>query len=143
MRSAVIILVVLAVAAFVIAAHAASKQNKADVAQGDYLVNRVALCWHCHTPMTKDGKPDEKRKLAGAALKMKSPPNMPKWASKVPNLTPAGPLKAWSDASLEKFMMTGIAPDGSKANPPMPQYRLNSKDAKGVTAYLRSLPAVR
>ncbi len=37
------------------------------------------------------------------------------------------------------FLMTGIAPDGSRANPPMPHFRFNRRDADDIIAYLRSL----
>lgn len=141
MRSALVILVIAAAVAFVIAAQAVPKTSKADIAQGNYIVNRVSMCVDCHTPKTKDGKLDEKRKLAGSP--MGPNPKVANWASKAPNLTPAGFLKGWSDAALVKFMMTGITPEGDRPHPPMPPYRLNQKDAKAVTAYLRSIPAIK
>ncbi len=142
MRTILLVAAVLAIAAFVIAANAAARYSKADIAQGGYIANRVSLCGHCHTPMTKDGKPDTKRLYAGQQMRPK-PPKAKQWASKAINLTPAGELKSWSDAALKKFMMTGVTPEGDKADPPMPQYRLNEKDAKAMTAYLRSLKPAR
>lgn len=53
-------------------------------------------------------------------------------------------LPNWTDEQAITFLTTGTAPDGTQANPPMPQYRFNRADAKAVVAYLRSLkPAPR
>ena len=35
--------------------------------------------------------------------------------------------------------MTGLAPNGQPARPPMPQYKMNRADAEAVVAYLESL----
>jgi hypothetical protein len=39
-----------------------------------------------------------------------------------------------------KFLTTGIGPDGEKAHPPMPAFRLNEGDARAIGLYLLSLP---
>jgi hypothetical protein len=142
MKNGLLVLTAISLAALAIAAFAVAKPDKAMIAQGDYLVNRVTFCGHCHTPMV-NGQPDAKRFLAGAPMMPKPKGRTGAWASKAPNLTPAGPLKSWSDKALAKFMMTGVTPDGDRANPPMPSCRLKESDAKAVTAYLRSVPAVK
>ena len=38
-----------------------------------------------------------------------------------------------------QFFMTGLAPNGQPARPPMPQYKMNRADAEAVVAYLKSL----
>ena len=42
--------------------------------------------------------------------------------------------------AMVKFLTTGINPDGEKAMPPMPAFRLNARDARAVALYLRSVP---
>jgi mono/diheme cytochrome c family protein len=39
-----------------------------------------------------------------------------------------------------EFLMTGKNPDGMKAMPPMPAFRMSRHDARAVALYLRSLP---
>jgi hypothetical protein len=39
-----------------------------------------------------------------------------------------------------QFLTTGIDPDGKKAMPPMPAFRLNARDARAVFLYLKSVP---
>jgi len=41
---------------------------------------------------------------------------------------------------MVKFLTTGVDPDGMRANPPMPAYRLDARDARAVISYLKSLP---
>jgi hypothetical protein len=41
---------------------------------------------------------------------------------------------------MVKFLTSGINPDGKKAMPPMPAFRLNAQDARAVFLYLKSLP---
>jgi mono/diheme cytochrome c family protein len=41
---------------------------------------------------------------------------------------------------MAKFLTTGINPDGEKAMPPMPAFRLNARDARAVALYLKSVP---
>jgi hypothetical protein len=41
---------------------------------------------------------------------------------------------------MVKFLTTGSDPDGKKARPPMPAFRLNARDARAAYLYLKSLP---
>lgn len=136
--SAVVLFAVVLVAAF-----AVSGANSRLTDRGYYIVNRVALCADCHTPKLANRLPDPKRKLGGAPIMFKPTVQVPDWRNRAPNLTSGGFLCKWTDAQLVKFLMTGIPPDGAKADPPMPQYRLDEQDAKSVAAYLRCLPMVK
>lgn len=131
-----------AVMAAIISAYAAPVQNGADIVRGAYIVTRVSMCTDCHSPRLKNGQLDPKRQLAGAKIMFKPTMKM-EWADIAPNLTPAGITRSWSNLQLARFLMTGKAPSGHFADPPMPQYRLNQEDAYAVTAYLRSLPPVK
>jgi mono/diheme cytochrome c family protein len=46
----------------------------------------------------------------------------------------------WGEEAMVKFLTTGINPEGEKAMPPMPAFRLNPRDARAVFLYLKSLP---
>jgi mono/diheme cytochrome c family protein len=111
------------------------------VAQGSYLVNNVGMCGDCHTPFTAKGQPDRSRWLAGATLEMKPLHPVPNWARSAPAI--AGLPVNWSATATIHFLETGLQPDGTRANPPMPGYRLSKSDAKAVVAYLKSLPRPR
>lgn len=106
------------------------------VARGEYLVNNIAGCNDCHTPMTPNG-PDLTRSLQGGELMFEPKVQMP-WAPTAPPL--AGLPGGYSEAQLAAFLQTGVRPDGSHALPPMPAYRLNDADARAVAAYVATLP---
>jgi mono/diheme cytochrome c family protein len=103
---------------------AQSSYTAADVAQGKYLVEGVGLCLGCHG-----------QTLQGQAPPANAPPNA------VPYPKIAGlPMFAKDDDAV-KFFETGLLPDGSRAKPPMRQFRFKHTDAIAVTAYLRSVPS--
>lgn len=112
---------------------AAATQERDAVARGRYLVGRVAVCGDCHTP-TIDGKRDRAHWLEGAVFPYKSPSGFATVAPRIAGL-PAG----WSREQTVHFLETGIRPDGTRARPPMPAYRLNPEDASAVVSYLESL----
>jgi mono/diheme cytochrome c family protein len=110
------------------------------IKQGEYLVNEVAHCGHCHTPTDAKGNPDLSRRLQGAPLRIVPKEKTKNWASKAPDLTPSGVAGTWSEAELIKFLTTGRNLDEEKPTPPMPAFRLKERDARAVTLYLKSLP---
>jgi mono/diheme cytochrome c family protein len=103
----------------------AAGTSAADVARGQYLVGPAGQCSDCHGAA-----------LSGGPNPIPGPPGAP-WAPSVPTLVGL-PMFA-SDAQAVAFFETGTLPDGSKARPPMPQYRFNEADARAIVAYLRSL----
>ncbi len=106
------------------------------VTRGKYLVESVGLCQDCHTPRNERGEYVREKWLQGSELFFKPLAPIPGWTAKTPQI--AG-LPNWTDEQARKFLMTGIAPDGSRANPPMPEFRFNRQDADDVIGYLRSL----
>lgn len=115
---------------------AAPPPSAAKIARGKYIVENVARCGDCHSPLDEKGEPVPGKELKGSVLSFKPLVPMPVWADKAPNI--AG-LRGWTDDAAVKFMMTGIAYNDLPARPPMPQYRLNQEDAAAVVAYLKSL----
>jgi len=115
-------------------------EDAALVRHGDYLVNEVAHCSHCHTPSDDKGRPDKSRLLQGATLPIRPKGETKDWAGKSPDITGGGLAGKWSEADMVKFLTTGQNPDGDMPTPPMPVFHLHKDDARAVTLYLRSLP---
>ncbi len=114
-----------------------SKANKsAQVTHGEYIVKSIGICADCHTPFNDKGEYVQDKWLQGAKLTFVPTVPMPVWADTSANI--AG-LPGWDHAQAVKFFMTGLAPNGQPARPPMPQYHMNKADAVAVVAYLESL----
>ena len=106
------------------------------VARGKYLAIDIGGCHDCHTPRDQQGQFMKDKWLQGSELFVKPAFPIPGWTSISPGI--AG-LPNWTDEQAITFLSSGVAPDGTQANPPMPQYRYNRDDAKAVVVYLRSL----
>jgi len=104
------------------------------VERGRYIVN--ALCVECHSV-------SHELPLSGGVDMGKEIP-IPVGSFTPPNLTPAGPLKDWSDGQIWRELRTGVDDDGHHlvimSN--VPVRNLSDDDMKAVIAYLRSQPAV-
>jgi mono/diheme cytochrome c family protein len=120
---------------FAVTTYSAAQAPAGNVARGKYLVNSVAMCGDCHTPMDKKGQPIKGKQLQGSALVFKPTIPIPSWIPVAPSI--AG--LSWTDPQAIEFFTTGKRPDGTMAAPPMPQIRLNKADAAAVNAYLKSL----
>jgi len=115
---------------------AAQKAGTGKVARGQYLVEKVALCANCHTPVNEKEDADRSRWLQGSALAIQPVRPNPNWAYESAKI--AG-LPGWTDADAIRFLQTGLDPNGYRARPPMPQYRLPREDAEAIVAYLKTL----
>ncbi len=122
----------------------AKKEGSPDTADllkhGDYLVNKAILCSDCHTSQDDRGKPDRTRLLRGSTLPIRPKKETRDWADEAPDITAKGLAGKWGEEGMVKFLTTGIDPDGKKASPPMPAFRLDARDARAVFLYLKSLP---
>lgn len=98
--------------------------SAADIAQGKYLIEGIGFCIGCHG-----------QNLQGIPLPANAPPNA------VPSQKIAGLPQFAKDEDAIKFFETGLLPDGSRARPPMRQFRFKHSDAVALVAYLRSLPS--
>jgi mono/diheme cytochrome c family protein len=110
------------------------------VERGRYLVTSIGGCNDCHTPQTPHG-PDMAHSLQGAPLGFELVPALQgqvPWAAIAPPL--AGGPAAYTDEQLAHFLQTGEKPDGSRARPPMPQFRMNEEDSRAVVAYIKTVP---
>jgi mono/diheme cytochrome c family protein len=107
------------------------------VARGAYIVEDVAHCDRCHTPVNKFGDRDQSRWLMGGPLSIRPTFASPDWAIVAPRLAGAPP---GTDEEFVRLLMTGISRTGRRPRPPMPQFRMTYQDAEAVLAYLKSLP---
>jgi len=111
-------------------------------ARGKYLVETIAACGNCHTPVGPKG-PIMARAMSGG------PPLVSKeYKAFATNITPDKEtgIGKWTDAQIVRAIREGVRPDGSIIRPPMPfeLYRkLSDRDAKAIVAYLRRVKPVR
>src|SRR6266581_3098952 len=84
----------------------AAQDKSAQVERGKYLVEQVARCGDCHSPVNEKGEPIPGKELRGGALTFKPVAPKPAWADKAPNI--AG-LRGWDEDAAIKFLMTGIS----------------------------------
>jgi Cytochrome c len=124
------------VAAYSSLAAPAKGASKQPIAHGEYLVKGIAGCGDCHTPMNEKGEYIQAKWLQGTKLFFAPTVPIPNWADTSVNI--AG-LEGWNHEKAIQFFMTGLAPNGQPARPPMPQYHMNRADAEAVVAYLESL----
>ena len=108
----------------------------AQIARGEYLVKAIGQCGDCHTPFNSMGGFVMDKWLQGKKLDFGPLVPIPVWAATSPNI--AG-LPDWGEEKAVQFFMTGLAPNGQPARPPMPAYKMNRADAEAVVAYLQSL----
>lgn len=118
------------------AAPSSDKGQAAQIKRGEYLVKGIGQCADCHTPFTPTGGFVMDKWLQGKKLEFGPLIPIPIWADTSPNI--AG-LPGWDTNKAVQFLMTGLAPNGQPARPPMPQYHMNRADAEAVVAYLKSL----
>lgn len=116
------------------------------LARGRYLVEAVAVCFDCHSPLPQQlmpgVAPEFKDKGAGRIFAEQG-----KFRVVAPNITPDPRTGAgkWSDDQLARAIREGIGHDGRTLFPIMPyqNYRnLSDEDLASVVVYLRSIPEV-
>lgn len=112
------------------------------IERGNYLLQGIAACGHCHLARGPRGEPLAARGLSGG---MKF--DEKSFTAYASNITPDRDtgIGAWSDADIIKVLREGVRPDGSVVGPPMPieHYRsMSSEDMSAIIAALRAQPAV-
>lgn len=108
----------------------------ADLARGAYIVEEVAQCGRCHSPVDSAGERDQTRWLVGGALDVAPTVAKENWAMIAPRLAGNPPGTAEQFITL---MTTGISRNGRPMRRPMPQFHMTQTDAEAVLAYLKSL----
>jgi mono/diheme cytochrome c family protein len=114
------------------------------VAYGGYIVNALAHCFECHTPMGENGIPDMANRMGAGGFEIRLAPEMTVMTA---NITPDPEtgIGNWSDEDIIKAMTKAVDPDGQKLSPPMPFpffSNMTQEDLEAVVAYLRTIPPV-
>jgi len=116
-------------------AQAPRASAEGDVARGEYLANRVAMCVQCHSPRDARGNLIEGQHFRGGAIPITSPYPNRQWAFLAPNISN---LPGFTDDQIVMLLTEGHAGDRPSPKPPMPPFRMSQEDARAIIAYLRS-----
>ncbi|HSD89002.1 MAG TPA: hypothetical protein VLB44_15850 [Kofleriaceae bacterium] len=122
------------------------------IERGQYIMNVLANCTFCHTPLLPNGSRDLDHLLSGVDcfVDLDSPDfvdnNNGTGCLSTRNLTPdATGLKNATDEQIKNAFRNGHRTDGKNLAPVMPYWlfhNMNDEDADSVVAYLRSIPPV-
>jgi mono/diheme cytochrome c family protein len=119
----------------------------ARMARGEYLVETVAACFHCHSDhdLTKPNLPI-KDGMKGSGWLMEEADGLGRIFA--PNITPDKEtgIGNWTDDEIARAVREGVSRDGHALFPIMPYmaYReMSDEDLASVVVYLRSIPPVR
>jgi hypothetical protein len=122
--------------------------GQSPVDRGRYLMNDVAACGFCHTPLNPDGSRDLTRLFAGVdcLIDADGMPNNGFGCISSRNLTndPTGLMNATDDQIKDAFR-NGMRTDGKYIVPLMPYYvfhNMTDDDASAIVAYLRTVPGI-
>lgn len=112
------------------------------IARGKYIVEGIGVCGGCHTPGSHEGKPDEKKHLAGDTILIEGLGTI-----HIPNITQDAEtgIGGWTDGEIIRAIREGINKKGEIMFPfmPYPAYGdMSDDDVKAVAAYLRTVPPV-
>ncbi len=119
------------------------------LARGEYLVQHVTGCLHCHSEAMVDrfGAPPRPGTLGQGGFVFTHALGVPGRLS-AQNITPDREtgIGAWTDGEIVRAVREGVSRDGHALFPMMPYkaFRLLSDDdAQAIVVYLRTLPAIR
>jgi mono/diheme cytochrome c family protein len=114
----------------------AASAPSGNIEHGRYLVERVAMCYECHSTRDLQGNIEAGTRFKGGPMPMR-PPWRSDWPLQIPRI--AG-LPGYTDAEARRLLTQGgIKRDGTQLRYPMPRFRMTQQDAADVIAYLRSL----
>jgi hypothetical protein len=126
--------------------------GQSQVERGQYIMNVLANCTFCHTPLRADGTRDTDKLMAGvdcfaditSATFTDDGDGVGCISTR--NLTPhASGLGGKTDEQIKNAFRNGIRTDGKKLAPLMPYWifhNMTDADADAVVAYLRTVPPV-
>ena len=103
---------------------------------GRYIVERVAMCFECHSGRDASGTIVESERFLGGPIPF-APPWPNDWAMRAPRNRG---LPGYTDALALRLLTQGaIGRKGEQLKPPMPRFHMTVQDAADVIAYMRSL----
>lgn len=113
---------------------AAGRTANGNVQRGQYLVERVVMCWECHSTRDGQGNIVPGTKFMGGPMPLR--PGWPDWPMHIPRI--AG-FAGYTDEEAMRVLTDGaIKRDGTQLRLPMPRFRMTPQDAADVIAYLRT-----
>jgi len=114
---------------------AAVRTSSGNVEHGRYLVERVVMCFECHSTRDLQGNIVPGTKFMGGPMPVR--PSWPvDWPIQIPRI--AG-LAGYTDEEATRLLTQGaIKRDGSQLRAPMPRFRMTPQDAADVIAYMRT-----
>ena len=121
------------------------ERTDARLARGQYLVENVASCFHCHSEHDlKDPSLPVTAGLKGAGWVMPVP-ELGKIVA--PNITPDKEtgIGTWTDDEIARAIQEGVNKQGQALFPLMPYLNfrdLDDEDLAAIVVYLKSIPAV-
>ena len=120
------------------AAKAAKADTSADdkAARGRYIVESVAMCGRCHSPVDARGNRDTLHWLQGGAVGIAPTVATENWAIVAPRIAGAPP---GTEEQFVQLLTTGMSRTGRQMRQTMPQFRMTKDDAEAVYAYLKTL----
>jgi hypothetical protein len=108
-----------------------------NVEHGRYLVERVAMCFECHSGRDARGNIIDTQRYMGGAIPF-APPWPNEWAMRAPRNKG---LPGYNDALALRLLTQGsIGRKGEQLRYPMPRFHMTPQDAADVIAFMRSLP---
>jgi hypothetical protein len=119
---------------------------KQQLDRGNYLVNSVVHCLHCHSQadFEKFSLPPKPGTEGGGGIAIHELDSTFPGRIVIPNITPNG-LKDWTDQEIARAVTKGIRKNGDTLLPTMP-YDVFSKmtgyDVDAVIAYIRTLKPI-
>ncbi|MDX8446081.1 cytochrome c [Mesorhizobium captivum] len=107
------------------------------VLAGRYLVEGPGHCGECHSPRDFAGGVKKAEWLAGAVAA--------EGKGVVPNITPEGGTKDWSESDIANYLETGFTPDfdsvgGAMVDVQRNMAQLTADDRAAIAAYLKAVP---
>ena len=109
---------------------------RGDIEHGRYLVERVVMCFECHSTRDEQGNIIPATRFFGGPMPLRPP-----WSADWPTVNPriAG-LPGYTDELAIRLLTQGaIKRDGTQLRRPMPPFRMTPQDAADVIAYIRML----
>ena len=121
----------------------------ARLARGEYLVEHVTPCLHCHSTIDNEifGGDIKPGTIGMGGFQFGASDGVPGFVQ-AQNITPDAEtgIGKWSDGEVLRAMREGVKSDGSALFPmmPYPQFSIyDDEDAKAIVAYIRTLAPVR
>lgn len=114
-------------------------------ARGEYLVENVAACFHCHSEPDLNNNGEPKAGMKGAGWNMPIPELGKVVAPNITQDVETG-IGGWTDDEIARAIQEGVNKSGTALFPIMPYMvfrEMDDEDLASIVVYLRSVPAAK